>query len=81
MNHVFTAAQIHALEWLPGDGSWCGPAGRMAQALASLRTNNTPTLIEVAWNPLSRNKSRYSYWHYRLTLAGIEARKELRHGL
>lgn len=65
-------AQKRALLWLPGDGMWRGPAGRLGMALTLLVTMHRPAIAEREWD------GPWDAYNYRATPLGQKVRALLR---
>ena len=78
---TFTAAQLRALEWLPSDGSWRDAPGKLSQGLDSLwlmfyTKHGESKFCEYEFGrKYGTNGGEGRRW--RLTDAGMEAKKEL----
>lgn len=70
----FTKAQLKALEWLPGDGSWATQPGRTERAIHSLILY-FPTLAECEFGNFGLRGG--SMMRYRLTPRGAEIKAAL----
>jgi hypothetical protein len=70
---TLTPAQKRAIEWLPADGSWkIKPDAKIAAALSSLCSYHRD-LAEHGLGDFGKRGGRC--WRYRLTVAGIVARR------